>query len=559
MRRNAHNSRPRLVIDSPEGPRLVSLRRRYLSGGGLIAVAALAMAAGLLLVNGAARQDATVQAAQAGPDTGQILVKFKPGASQQAIDALNAANGAQQVDQIAAIGVKVLKVGSAQAAAAVYAHNPLVQFAEPNSLIRPEAIPNDPNYSSEWHLAKIQAPSAWDSAKATGVLIAICDTGVAAVADLSSVLRGDLGWNAVDGSTNWTDVMGHGTQVAGVAAAATNNGAGVAGVAWGAQIIPVRISNFADGTAYTSDAAKCITYAADHGARAINLSYAMDGSNTIDSAGQYAQGRGALTTVAAGNSATNPGWSNLSGFLAVSGTTDSDQLAVWSNYGAFVDVSAPGNSIITTFMDGTYYYVSGTSFAAPVTAGVIALIFGANPSLSASQAQNVLLSSAGDLGATGWDASFGYGRVNAYKAVSAARGGAPTSSPTATAMPALTATPTSAAPSPTATSTSVVAPTATATKTAVDTTPPQISLASPTQALTLKGNATLAATATDNVGVTRVEFYVDGVLYRIVSSAPYGTSWNTRRWANGSHTIVARAYDAAGNAASDSHTVTVAN
>ena len=200
--------------------------------------------------------------------TGTILVKFKSNASEQAVAALNASNAVNQVDAIPALGIRVLRVPAGKSAATVvaaYAKHPLVQFAEVNALVKPEAIPNDPSYGSQWHLAKIQAPTAWDSAKATGVLVTVCDTGVEGThPDLQPVLRADLGWNAVDGSTNWQPIASHGTMVSGSIAAATNNTTGVAGVAWGANIIAVRISNTTDCSAYVSDAVKCIQYGGPH-------------------------------------------------------------------------------------------------------------------------------------------------------------------------------------------------------------------------------------------------------------------------------------------------------
>ncbi|MBA4180762.1 MAG: peptidase S8 [Anaerolinea sp.] len=462
-------------------------------------------------------------AAQANP-TDTILVQFTTGASDQAIAALNRSHTVTQVDAIPALGIRVLRVPAgtrAATVAAAYAKNSLVQFAEVNALVRPEAIPNDPNYSTQWHLAKIQAPVAWDSAKATGVLVTVCDTGVEGThPDLQPILRADLGWNAVDGSKDWSPIASHGTLVSGVIAAATNNGAGVAGVAWGANIIPVRISNFTDGSAYVSDAAKCIQYGADHGAKAINVSYRMAGSAALDTAGAYAQGRGAVTFVAAGNDGIDPGWPNYAGFVAVAATEIADNRAAYSNYGALVDIAAPGTGIKTTWPGARYDYASGTSLASPVAAGVMALVFGANPGLTPSQAQAILLNNADDLGGAGWDSSFGYGRVNASKAVGAALGGA-----------ALT-----------------------------DTTPPATSISAPASSSVVTGTVTATAVASDNVGVTKVEFYVDGALKGTATASPYSTSWNTTVVADGSHSLTAKAYDAAGNSASSALvTVSVQN
>lgn len=563
-----------LVLDSPSGPKRTAIyddppRMPIFAG-------ALAMTVFLLVCVSlwGSGQSSVVTPVHAEGATDQILVKFKSNASQSAVNALNASNAVNQVDEIPALGLKVLKVPSGkstQAMTAIYSRHPLVQFAEPNSLVQPVAIPDDPYYGSAWHLPKIQAPSAWDQSNAANVLIAVCDTGIAAVPDLAPILRGDLGWNAVDGTANWSPIAGHGTLVAGAAAAATDNGVGVAGVAWGAQVIPIRISNIADGSAYVSDAAKCITYAADKGARAINLSYRMAGYAALDTAGKYAQGKGAVTVVAGGNDGIDPGWSSYSGFLSVSGLTNLDDKASWSNFGSFIDIAAPGVSIMTTKQDGTYGTASGTSLAAPLVTGTLGLLFSAKPSLTAAQAQSALLGNADDCGVAGVDPVCGYGRVNAARAVAAVLDGA-SGSPTPTSVPP-TPTPSPAStPSPTATGTAMASSTATKTPTrtptstptaaaprVADTTPPGLSITSPGSGQTVRSNATISGSATDNVRVTKVEVYVDGVLLKSFNGATFSTNWNTRRVANGSHTITAKAFDAAGNMSSVSRVVTVSN
>jgi subtilisin family serine protease len=412
----------------------------------------------------------------AGP-ADSVIVKFKSNASEQAIAALNASQATQQVDAIPALGMHVLRFpagADAARVAAAYAKNPLVEFAEPNSLVTPDAIPDDPYYGSAWHLPKIEAPAAWDMAKANGVLVAVCDTGVEGThPDLAPILRADLGWNAVSNNTDWSPIAGHGTLVSGAVAAATNNGTGVAGVAWGANVIPVRISNLTDGSAYTSDAVKCIQYAADKGARVINLSYRMAGYSSIDNAAAYARQRGALTFVAAGNDGIDPGWPDLPNFLAVAATTDLDTRPSWSSFGTYVDIAAPGISIYTTRIGGSYTWASGTSLASPVAAGVAALVLGANPGLSPGEVEQILRQSADDIGANGEDAEFGSGRVNARKAIEQAGGGSsptPTPQPTNTPVPMPTSTPVSTTtpmptntPAPTSTPAPTFTPTATPT------------------------------------------------------------------------------------------------
>ena len=181
-------------------------------------------------------------------------------------------------------------------------------------------------------------------------------------------------------------------------------------------------------------------------------------------------------------------------------------MASWSNTGNNVDVCAPGVNILTTARGGGYGYGTGTSFSAPLVAGVAALVVSANPSLTGAQVRDILKQSADDLGSPGWDPSYGWGRINADKAVLAATGATPT-----------------------------------------DTTPPASTIAAPLAGGTVSGVATIAVTATDDVGVTKVECYINGALAGSSAIAPATFPWDTAAYANGSYTLQARAYDAAGN------------
>jgi hypothetical protein len=185
-----------------------------------------------------------------------------------------------------------------------------------------------------------------------------------------------------------------------------------------------------------------------------------------------------------------------------------------------VDISAPGVSIYTTSNGGGYSAPSGTSLASPVVAGVAALMISANPSLSPSNVATLLQANADDLGAAGWDPSFGYGRVNAYRAVAAAVA-------------------------------SVQVP---------DTTPPTATITSPATGSTVTGAVTVAVTASDNTNVARVDLYIDGAFYASDTTSPYGFSWNTSTTTNGPHNLSARAVDSAGNlGTSATMTATVSN
>ena len=209
------------------------------------------------------------------------------------------------------------------------------------------AVPNDPGFPSQWYHSAIHSEAAWDITTGAGsVVVAVCDTGVdAAHPDLAANMSLP-GYNSADGSAITIPIFEHGTAVAGIMDAVGNNGAGGAGIAWNVKVLPVRVSNNSDGSAWCSDMAAGIQWAADHGARVINLSYDITGCpNTIDSAAQYAQAKGAGTFVAAGN-----GSLNLSGttfpavhaFILVGAADSSGQRASFSNYGRPMDLVAPG-------------------------------------------------------------------------------------------------------------------------------------------------------------------------------------------------------------------------
>ncbi|WP_395408088.1 S8 family serine peptidase [Pseudoduganella sp. UC29_106] len=354
---------------------------------------------------------------------------------------------------------------------------------------------------------------AWDKTQGAGVTIAILDSGVdGAHPDLAGSMV--PGYNIYDNNTNTADVCGHGTKVAGAAAASANNAAGVAGVAGQAKIMPVRIA-YVDPTygcyAYFSTIASGITWAADHGARIVNVSYAaMPTSSAIISAADYLKSKGGLMFASAGNSNIDEGFTPTTSMIMVSATDSADAKAGFSSYGNFVSLSAPGAGIYTTVQGGGYGGVNGTSFSAPVAAGVAALMMAANPSLTNAKIESLMYSTAVDLGAAGRDPYFGYGRVNAAAAVQAAAANAP----------------------------------------APDTTAPSVAISSPSANGTVSGIVVVNVNASDNVGVARVELQVNNTVVATDTSGPFSFSWDSNGVANGMNSLVAVAYDAAGNVAS---------
>jgi subtilisin family serine protease len=449
----------------------------------------------------------------------QILVKPKWNVAETEVQALFGSHGAAQVDAIPTINLRLLHVPEARleiVLAALQKHSSIA-FAELNSIYEPALVPNDTYYSFAWHLPKIQAPQAWDiTTGSSNVIIAILDTGVESThPDLAPKIV--AGWNFYDNNVNTADVTGHGTMVAGGAAAMSNNGMGVASPAWGALIMPVRISD-ATGSASDLTIAKALSWVADQGVRVANISYAISQSSAVSSAAQYLQSKGGVVTVAAGNGSSFITAPDNPYVLTVSATDNNDLLCSFSNTGSNIDIAAPGSGIPSTGSGGSYVTAGGTSLSAPVVAGVAALVISVNPNLTGIQVRSLLEQTADDLGSSGWDPQFGYGRVNAYKAVIAAGGNG------------------------------------------TDTTPPAVSVTSPTSGSTVSATISVSVSATDNVGVTKVEWYLDGALAGSSATATVSFSWNTTSCANGSHNLQAKAYDAAGNVGSSTNvTVTVQN
>ena len=444
---------------------------------------------------------------------GRILVEPIAGVSPTELAKVLAVQGGhgRKIGQGNLHVVELSATGGEQAAIAKLSRHPLVKFAELDRRVKSTFVTNDPYAGSEWHLAKVGAPTAWDQSQGAGVVIAILDSGVdGSHPDLVPNLV--PGYNLVDNNTNTADVCGHGTAVAGTAAAAGNNGIGVTGIAGQAKIMPLRIASFdatANGcTAYLSTIVSGITYAADHGARIVNASYGGLGSSAaVQSAAQYLKGKGGLLFISAGNNGINENIAPSTAMIPVSATDSNDVITSWSSYGSFVALSAPGLGIYTTSQGGSYSAWSGTSFASPLTAGVGALLMAANPALDNLTIEQLLYTTATDLGAAGRDTYYGYGRVNAAAGVQAA-------------------------------ARTVVTP---------DTQPPTATISSPAANSTASGTIVVNVAALDNVGVARVELQVNGSTVAIDNAAPFSFSWDSRSVPNGISTFVAVAHDVAGN------------
>ncbi|GAB1779631.1 S8 family peptidase [Priestia megaterium] len=290
-----------------------------------------------------------------------------------------------------------------------------VEYAEPNHMLKAFYTPNDPFFAYQYGPQKVQAPDAWDVTTSNGnIKIAIIDTGVQ-LNHPELAIKLWPGYNFVEGNLNPNDGNGHGTHVAGIAGALTENSLGIAGIAPSASIIPVRaLDNSGNGT--LSNIANAITYSTNAGAKVINLSLgSSQGSITLENAINHAWNQGVVIVAAAGNEASNTltypaAYQNV---IAVASTDINDQKSDFSNYGTWVEVSAPGSTILSTYTGSYYAYLSGTSMACPHVAGLAALL--AAQGKNNVQIKNTILSTCDPVPGTGlyWT----YGRINANRAV----------------------------------------------------------------------------------------------------------------------------------------------
>lgn len=320
----------------------------------------------------------------------------------------------------------------------------LAEYAEPNYRVYIAATPDDPLWNLQWNMLQINAPAGWDIT--TGdqeVIIAILDTGI----DLT---HPDLGPKLVSGknyiniSAPPNDDHGHGSHVAGIAAAVTNNGIGVAGVNWQARLMPVKVLNAA-GSGSMDDLAQGVRHAADNGARIINMSLAgWTHSQILHDALRYAAlQKGCILVAAAGNCAQGGGNcpqgqinpvaypASYDEVISVGAVTSLDVWATYSGHKDYLDISAPGgsdtNKIISTSINSGFNLLHGTSMATPHVAGLAGLIWAVNPSLNREQVWGLIRDTAAKVGAdpyvAGRNDKYGYGRIDVGAALQKA--GAP--------------------------------------------------------------------------------------------------------------------------------------
>lgn len=439
---------------------------------------------------------------------GEVLVKFKEGvkappakslSSRYELERVNSADNAIGVERLRVLGDQAdetnlasktnrAPLGSAQNAldrpdsAAIAAVKELrrrddVEYAEPNYIRQALAVPNDEFFNLQWHYPQISLPEAWDITTGdSSVIVAILDTGILLnhpdmqgqlvngfdmISDPSIARDGDgIDANPNDPgdlAINGTTSTFHGTHVGGTVAARSNNGEGVAGVAWDVKLMPVRVLGVGGGTDF--DIVQGILFAAGlsnssgtvpaQRADIINMSLGGPGiSQAEQSAISDARAAGVIVVAAAGNESSNADFSSpagLDGVVTVSSVGFTRALAPYSNFGSSVEVAAPGGDMSAdangdTYGDGVlstlgtdnggfvYDFSQGTSMASPHVAGVAALMKSVNPNMTPEDFDQLLagthpqtnISIVDDLGSPGKDQSFGYGLINAFNAVRAA-------------------------------------------------------------------------------------------------------------------------------------------
>jgi thermitase len=284
--------------------------------------------------------------------------------------------------------------------------------------------PNDLLYSKyQWNLPIIETTVGWDIGKGSEkVIVAVVDTG----ADLNHPdLQGRLldGYNVVDPTVKPMDDVGHGTHVAGVISALVNNGEGVAGMTWYNPVMPVKVLD-KTGAGNTYNVAQGIIWAADHGAKVINMSLGnYADANFLHDAIKYAYDKDIVLIAASGNdNSEQPGYpAAYPEVFAVAAADASKKKATFSNFGDYIDVTAPGVNIASTYPNNQYAALSGTSMASPHVTALAALIRSTNPQLKNTEVMEIMRKTAEDLGTPGKDKYFGYGQIDVIKALQEAQ------------------------------------------------------------------------------------------------------------------------------------------
>jgi thermitase len=361
-------------------------------------------------------------------ETVAIVVGFDPGSTAQSRRAAAAEAGVVVTGRAPALGLQRWVV-PASALPAVDAG--AVAWFEPDRTLHVFDAPNDPLLSRQWAYDTLEFAKAWrrETGASSPVLVGVVDTGVEAThPDLEGRLVPGRDFVYQDDFPD--DTHGHGTGVSGIIAANTDNREGIAGMSWGAKIMPLQACGESGGCSMFA-VTQAIAWAAAHDAHVVNLS--LGGAlptcaRPLQAAAAFASARGTLLVAASGNSAQQGNPTNYpaacDGFMAVGATNAFDEWASFSDYGPHLSVSAPGASIMTAWASESspkatrgYAFVDGTSFAAPHVSGLAALLWSRHPDWTPEQVRARIEETALDLGPEGHDPWFGYGRIDVRKAL----------------------------------------------------------------------------------------------------------------------------------------------
>ena len=377
----------------------------------------------------------------------ELLVKFKQGTAEDIQARILQELGALSIKPSYKNRFKVVKIpeGMLEKMLSLFSRHPAVAYAVPNYSLKLYFTPDDKYYDLQWNFPLIHVDQAWDISSGEGVTVAVVDTGVNPTGHDGFGDRLLPGYNAITGSeSTWQDANQHGTHVAGTIAQETNNGTGVAGIAFSANILPVKVlprSGFASDSniSWVTDG---IDWAVDHGADIINMS--LGGPNPsppLEEAVNDAVNRGVTVIAAAGNENTQVGYpAAYDSVIAVGAVDQNKERTFYSNFGPALDIVAPGGTSDDIDNDGyedgilqetfhqylgfryfavgwNYYFFQGTSMAAPHVAGVAALIKSKHPDWTPEQIRSALINTAEDLGDPGRDDQYGYGLVDAFAAL----------------------------------------------------------------------------------------------------------------------------------------------
>ncbi|HEX9377731.1 MAG TPA: S8 family serine peptidase [Actinomycetota bacterium] len=374
------------------------------------------------------------------PAVHTVLVRFRDGAGRAARSSAVARVGGTVLSRIYGLPVTVVRIPEGAVAADVarrLAVDPDVAWAEPDSRAHAAGTPDDPSFSQQWSLnntgqtggvsdADIDAPEGWDTAglgawPATGgTRIGFVDSGIdTSHPEFAGRIAGCV--HTIDGTgtptDGCTDQFGHGSHVAGIAAASTNNAKGIAGISFDSPILVCKALD-QYGWGWNADVAACIVWLHDQGAKVINMSLVdatgSEMGDAVQAAWQSGSAAGSVLVAAAGNTGGTAvkypaGYGSV---ISVGNTDSSDHIASSSTHNADVELSAPGTSILSTSKSGGYTSMSGTSMATAMVSGVAAVTWELNPSDTAQQIRDLLHAAVDDLGAAGRDDYFGYGRID---------------------------------------------------------------------------------------------------------------------------------------------------